>query len=202
MRVCLAASAAVMLISSCGAGASFPGPPTSTQVSAPHDVPPSDRDLLASPERALEAPVWTVPTVSARTPWTHPDPQPRPPQRQVVAAELPPHRASAPEWRCDEWIPLAVDVGWPEDQLSKLSYAIYRESRCRPDQLNPDDPMGGSKGLVQINRFWCRPSQYWPDGWLQTHGLLDECDELYDPEINLRSALAIWENSGWSPWNL
>lgn len=200
MRVCLAASAAVMLFSSCGAGASFQVSPTSTQVSAPHDVPLDD--FSAPPESPVEAAVAVATTSTVVPPWTHPDPQPRPPQRRIIAAELPPHRASAPNWRCDEWIPLALDVGWPEDELPKLSYAIYRESRCRPDQLNPDDPMGGSKGLVQINRFWCRPSQYWPEGWLQTHGLLDECDELYDPEVNLRSALAIWKNSGWSPWNL
>jgi hypothetical protein len=99
-------------------------------------------------------------------------------------------------------MPLAVEIGWPEEQLPKLSYAVYRESRCRPDQHNADDPMGGSNGLVQINRFWCRPSQYWPDGWLQTQGVLDDCDELFDPETNLRAALAIWENSGWGPWNL
>ena len=115
---------------------------------------------------------------------------------------MPPHRESAPDWRCDEWMPLAVEIGWPEDELPKLSYAVYRESRCRPDQHNPDDPVGGSNGLVQINRFWCRPSQYWPDGWLQTHGVLDDCDEVFDPETNLRAALAIWHNSGWSPWNL
>jgi hypothetical protein len=201
MRVCLAASAAaILLFSSCGAGASFPVFPTSTQVSAPHDVPFAPP---ASAETALEAPVWTIPASPPPTPWTMPDPQPRPPRRTTFeAAALPPHRVSAPEWRCDEWMPLAVEVGWPEEELPKLSYAVYRESRCRPDQHNPDDPVGGSNGLVQINRFWCRPSTYWPDGWLQTQGVLDECDELFDPETNLRAALAIWHNSGWSPWNL
>ena len=201
MRVCLAASAvAILLFSSCGDGASFQVTPTSNQVSAPHGDPPAVEPAVE--ESALEAPVWTVPRVPAPTPWTMPDPQPRPPQRSVRASELPPHRASAPEWRCDEWIPLAVHIGWPEEELPKLSYAVYRESRCRPDQHNPDDPMGGSNGLVQINRFWCRPSQYWPDGWLQAQGVLDDCDELFDPETNLRAALAIWQNSGWEPWNL
>ena len=199
MRVCLAAFAAVTLLSSCGAGASFQGSPTSTQASAPHDVPPVE---FASPQSVSEPPVWTVPASPPPRPWTMPDPQPRPPEPAIRAAELPPHRSSAPDWRCDEWMPLAVEIGWPEDELPKLSYAVYRESRCRPDQHNPDDPMGGSNGLVQINRFWCRPSQYWPDGWLQTQGVLDECDELFDPETNLRAALAIWENSGWGPWNL
>lgn len=118
----------------------------------------------------------------------------------MPAPTLPPHRKSAPDWRCDEWMPLAREVGWPEEELPQLSYVIYRESRCRPDQHNPDDPMGGSNGLVQINQFWCKPTRYWPDGWLQTHGTLTHCDDLFIPEVNLRSALAIWGNSGWSPW--
>jgi len=123
-------------------------------------------------------------------------------REQTPPTTLPPYRKSAPEWRCDEWMELAMQVGWPEDQLPKLSYVIYRESRCRPDQHNPDDPMGGSNGLTQINKFWCKPTQYWPNGWLQTQGILESCDDLYDPEVSLKASLAIWKNSGWSPWNL
>lgn len=107
-----------------------------------------------------------------------------------------------PDWRCDEWIPLAREVGWPEELLPKLSYVMYRETRCRPDQHNPDDPMGGSNGLTQINQFWCKPTRYWPDGWLQTKGVLDHCDDLYDPRVSLEASLAIYRNSGWSPWGL
>jgi len=105
-----------------------------------------------------------------------------------------------PEWRCDGWVDLARRVGFLEEELPKISYTMYRESRCRPDQHNPDDPMGGSNGLVQINQFWCKPTRYWPGGWLQAQGILETCDDLYDPETNLRAALAIRNNSGWSPW--
>jgi hypothetical protein len=113
---------------------------------------------------------------------------------------LPPYRESMPEWRCDGWVDLARRVGFLEEELSKISYTMYRESRCRPDQHNPDDPMGGSNGLVQINQFWCKPTRYWPGGWLQAQGILETCDDLFDPETNLRAALAIRNNSGWSPW--
>jgi len=113
---------------------------------------------------------------------------------------LPPYRASMPEWRCDGWVDLARRVGFAEEELPKISYTMYRESRCRPDQHNPDDPMGGSNGLVQINQFWCKPSRYWPEGWLQAQGILKHCDELFDAETNLRAALAIRNNSGWGPW--
>lgn len=113
-----------------------------------------------------------------------------------------PYRSRSPEWICPQWHQTALDAGWPQEQLSKLSYVMYRESRCNPESHNPDDPNGGSNGLVQINQFWCRPSKYWPDGWLQTQGVLTTCDQLYDPTINLKAALAIWYNSGWSPWSM
>jgi len=114
--------------------------------------------------------------------------------------KLPAYRIDSPEWRCDQWMDLARRVGWTEDELPKLSYTIYRESRCFSDRHNPDDPMGGSSGLMQINKFWCKPTRYWPGGWLQAQGILEHCDELFDPETNLRAGLAIRENSGWSPW--
>ena len=113
---------------------------------------------------------------------------------------LPPYRDSSPDWRCDGWMNLARQAGWEEEELPKLSYTIYRESRCIPDRHNPDDPMGGSNGLMQINQFWCKPTRYWPTGWLQAQGVLGHCDELYDPETNLRAGLAIRNNSGWTPW--
>lgn len=113
-----------------------------------------------------------------------------------------PYKSNSPDWICPEYHDLAIEMGWPEDELSKLSYVMYRESRCRPDQHNPDDPMGGSNGLVQINQFWCKPTRYWPNGWLQSHGVLVSCDDLYIAGVNLKAALAIWENSGWSPWNV
>jgi len=113
-----------------------------------------------------------------------------------------PYRQSSQDWICPMWHDMAVSVGWPQEQLSKLSYVIYRESRCDTTQHNPDDPMGGSNGLMQINQFWCKPTQYWPDGWLQAHGILTTCDELYDPETNLKAGYHIWLNSGWSPWNV
>lgn len=122
------------------------------------------------------------------------EPRPEPP--------LPPYKKSAPDWRCDNWMDTAVEVGWPLEELPKLSYVIYRETRCRPDQHNPDDPMGGSNGLMQINQFWCKTTRYWPDGWLQAQEVLDHCDELYNPVTNLTAGLAIWYNSGWSPWGV
>lgn len=114
--------------------------------------------------------------------------------------------ATPGERSCPGWIPLAREVGWPDDQLDKLSYVMWRESRCQPLAHNSTDPVSGSRGLTQINGYWCRPSKWSQAGWLQDRGVLDVCDDLYDPETNLRAALLVWYygvekgRTGWGPW--
>lgn len=111
-----------------------------------------------------------------------------------------------PDTPCAEWYDTALRVGWPVEQWERLSKILFRESRCQPDALNGSDPNGGSTGLSQINHFWCKPTRYTANGWLQDQGVLTTCEELYDPETNLRAALYIWTYSayrnrdGWSPW--
>jgi hypothetical protein len=68
---------------------------------------------------------------------------------------------------CDDALQLALDLGFPADQLGTLDMVMYRESRCLPHAFNPDDPNGGSYSLTQINGFWCLPNSNWPIGWLQ-----------------------------------
>lgn len=101
---------------------------------------------------------------------------------------------------CPEWEPLALSVGWPAEQIPKLSYVIARESNCHPTSWNQADPGTGSRGLTQINSFWCTKNQYNPDGFLQARGILSTCDDLFDPATSLRASLVIWNRSGWSPW--
>jgi hypothetical protein len=98
---------------------------------------------------------------------------------------------------------MAKTVGWPVNELTMVVAVSIRESRCQPDAFNAKDPNGGSAGVMQINYFWCKPSQYWPRGYLQAHGLLRDCAELFDLETNLRAALAIYRYSeGWRAWSL
>jgi hypothetical protein len=111
----------------------------------------------------------------------------------------------APTGRCAEWQHTATAAGWTVDQWERLDYILWRESRCLPDVHNDTDPNSGSYGLAQINGFWCRPSRYNPDGWLQAQGVLNHCTDLYDPATNLTAARAIWDYAedrgcGWSPW--
>lgn len=101
----------------------------------------------------------------------------------------------------------AIDVGWPYDQLETLQRVVIRESgpTCvNATAQNLSDPgVMGSIGLMQVNsQAWCLPNQYWPVGWLQAQGIVSTCHDLFDPVINLEAGLAIWQRSGWSPWNL
>ena len=104
---------------------------------------------------------------------------------------------------CQTVFDMARHVGWPEHELTQLVAVAYRESRCNPDAFNPTDPNGGSAGVMQINYFWCKPSSYYANGYLQAYGLLRTCDDLFNLEDNLRSALAIYRYSnGWRAWSL
>jgi len=104
---------------------------------------------------------------------------------------------------CGEVFNMAKHVGFPEHELATAVAVAYRESRCQPDAFNANDPNGGSNGVMQINQFWCKPSRYWPNGYLQAYGLIKTCDDLFDLEHNMRSALAIYRYSeGWRAWSL
>lgn len=108
---------------------------------------------------------------------------------------------------CPEYYNLAKEVGWPEDQLERLDYVMWRESRCDPSVHNKKDPAGGSRGLIQINGFWCRPNRFTDHGFLQDNDVLVNCDQLFDPHINLSAGLAIYNygleehGCGWGPWS-
>jgi len=101
---------------------------------------------------------------------------------------------------CDDALQLALNLGFPADQLGTLDLVMHRESRCQTTAHNLSDPNSGSYGLTQINGFWCLPNSQWPIGWLQEKGILEECSDLFNATISLRATLAIYNNSGWAPW--
>ena len=142
---------------------------------------PTADDLAPAPItvwQGLEPASPTPPTTVVTTPITQPD-------------------------ACQTVFDMARHVGWPEHKLTQLVAVAYRESRCNPDAFNPNDPNGGSAGVMQINYFWCKPSSYYANGYLQAYGLLRTCDDLFNLEDNLRSALAIYRYSnGWRAWSL
>jgi hypothetical protein len=107
---------------------------------------------------------------------------------------------------CPEYASVVTYVGFPIDQRREAHRIMHRESRCLPHVFNAKDPNGGSIGLFQINMFWCKPSRYFPEGWLQSQGILQDCNDLFNPLTNVRAAKAIYDYSadrndyGWHPW--
>jgi len=106
------------------------------------------------------------------------------------------------EGNCLQVVALALSLGWPASEADTIAQVAARESRCTSDAYNALDTAGGSYGIYQINGYWCNPNTYWPKGWLQTKGILTDCKQLLDAEINTKAALAIWLNSGWAPWKI
>lgn len=118
-----------------------------------------------------------------------------------------------PTARCGQWWGLASQVGWPDEAMETLDYIMWRESRCDPSQHNTTLNADGSSdvGLTQVNdRSWCLPTRWYPDGYLQSLGILSTvgCEQLFDPAFNLKAALAIYEyhrgqgQQGFEAWGL
>ena len=84
-----------------------------------------------------------------------------------------------------------LEEGWPADReiLETALGIMYRESRCQPDADS-----GPDHGLFQINRFWSSDRSN-PPNWLAAQGIAANHDALFDPRINIRAALAIYNYS-------
>ena len=99
---------------------------------------------------------------------------------------------------CPGWIEVAREVGWPEVELPMVGAITYFESRCRSDVRGDN---GKSWTAFQIHtKSWCRPTRYYPNGYLQHLGIVSTCANLHDPHTAARAALAIWQYGGWTPW--
>lgn len=109
---------------------------------------------------------------------------------------------------CPQHHVAALNAGWPVSDLQRLDYIMWRESRCETNAHNRADPQGGSRGLTQINGFWCRRNRYEPNpaGFLGKFEVLSRCEDLFDPETNLLAARVIYTyqvwsgRCGWLPW--
>ena len=155
--------------------------------------PPQETETVSIPS-TVHIPITTSSTTSPAVSTTKP---------QVTTTFAP---IVFPETPCQEWAPLAVEAGWPPDPfiLDRLLRIMFRESRCDPTVTSRDD----DRGLLQIHtKSWCRPNRYNEIGWLQAQGIIGDCDDLYDPLLNLRSARALYlyseaRGDAWRPWAL
>jgi hypothetical protein len=102
-----------------------------------------------------------------------------------------------PDTKCQEWLPLAVEMGWPNrtEVLQTLGRVMWKESRCQALAVNDKS---GDHGLTQINQIH--------EEWLSEMGWT--LDDMAVPSSNLRFAYLLWNSReeagkcGWQPWSL
>ena len=102
-----------------------------------------------------------------------------------------------PDTKCQEWLPLAVEMGWPNDTkiLQTLGRVMWKESRCQSLVVNKNS---GDHGLTQINQIH--------EEWLSEMGWT--LDDMAIPSANLRFAFLLWNSReerglcGWQPWSI
>jgi len=100
---------------------------------------------------------------------------------------------------CQEWADTALRAGFVLDDLWVALQVAELESGCLPNAIGDN---GQSFGLMQIHTpSWCQPNKYWPRGYLQTQGMIDDCTELFDPLTNLWVAWHIATKYGWENWS-
>jgi len=116
------------------------------------------------------------------------------------------HAKKYPTIKCWNHFDIIEMVATSKDMMYQVDYLMWRESRCNASVINRDDPMGGSIGLFQINKFWCKPNRYTKQGFLQDAGVLDKCRELYNPVVSAKAFMAIYDyahnlyGDGFGPW--
>jgi hypothetical protein len=116
------------------------------------------------------------------------------------------HANKYPTIKCVEHYDIIEMVSDSKDMMYAVDYIMWRESRCNASAINKNDPNGGSLGLFQINKFWCKPNRYSKKGFLQEAGVLTKCADLYNPIISGKAMMAIYNygdnryGDGWGPW--
>jgi len=93
---------------------------------------------------------------------------------------------------CLAYVADAISAGWPASEAPMLARVMFRESRCDPTAFNAKDSNGGSRGLMQINGTHKL--------WLMQTGYINNLNDLFNPDVNLRAALHLWNMVGWSAW--
>jgi len=85
---------------------------------------------------------------------------------------------------CVQWYDEAIAAGWTDAQWREpVARIMWAESRCNPSAYNG---ASGVAGLMQIHPLWRADSV---------------CDvDLYDPYLNLRCALHVYDVQGWQAW--
>jgi hypothetical protein len=113
-----------------------------------------------------------------------------------------------PDTKCQEWLPIAVSVGWPNNTktLEKLGRLIWKETRCLNITPLSSDPElakrfnGHDHGLVQANEIHT--------DWAEELFAMPFAEAMSDPTLNLRFGFLLYDATdetgacGWKHWKM
>jgi hypothetical protein len=107
-----------------------------------------------------------------------------------------------PDTKCQEWFPVAVSVGWPNntETLEKLGRLIWKEARCENVSYLHPQFNGHDHGLVQSNEIH--------RAWIEELFAMPMEESMNDPTLNLRFGWLLYEATeenhgcGWRPWSM
>ena len=114
----------------------------------------------------------------------------------------------ASEYKCSEWFPTAISVGWPNnpETLEKLGRLLWKETRClNVTPLSSDENLrnafnGSDHGIAQVNEIHTR--------YVEQLFNMPFAEAMSDPTLNLRFAYLLYSEleetgaCGWKPWSL
>jgi hypothetical protein len=138
-----------------------------------------------TPQTVVIMPVPSAPTTTQATTTTT--------AHDIMQADLE-QLALDPSVPCQEWATLALEVGWPPEELQNLLEEIWSESRCQAGIINQSSP---DHGLLQLNSVWRDEFEAQFGPW----------EKVLDPRLNLAMGLEIWRwhdhhrGCGWGPWS-
>jgi len=90
--------------------------------------------------------------------------------------------------------------GLPPEQFS---YIMWRESRCKADAINPNDPHEGSFGLLQINSIHLKDKQLRPKLWAGSDSCqVETTGDLLIAWKNMCLAGILYGHAGLDPWKV
>ena len=107
-----------------------------------------------------------------------------------------------PATKCQEWLPVAVSVGWPNntETLEKLGRLIWKETRCLNIGYQHPKFNGSDHGLIQANNLHRR--------WAEELFAMPFEESMSDPTLNLRFGFLLYDTiaetgaCGWQPWKM
>ena len=107
-----------------------------------------------------------------------------------------------PATKCQEWLPIAVSVGWPNDTetLEKLGRLIWKETRCLNIGYQHPSFNGNDHGLVQSNQIH--------RAWAEKLFNMPFEESMSDPTLNLRFGFLLYDATaetgacGWKHWKM